>query len=56
MLKGNKIQANYLSAGKRFESLLYKKLRYCTDCKENIICKKINQIKEFSPDFNETTS
>ena len=60
MLKGNTIQAKLpLSWKKSFESgiIIPKKLRYCTNCRENIICdncdKKINQIKEFSPNFNE---
>ena len=57
MLKGNTIQARLLLSWKKsFESgiIIPKKLRYCTECHENIICddcdKKINQIKEFSPE------
>ena len=60
MLKGNTIQAKLpLSWKKSFESgiIIPKKLRYCTNCKENKICnecdRRINQIKEFSPNFNE---
>ena len=59
MLKGNTIKAKLPLSWKRsFESgiIIPKKLRYCTECHENINCddcdKKINQIKEFSPNFN----
>ena len=60
MLKGNTVHAKLLLSWKRsFESgiIIPKKLRYCTQCKENLICddcdKKINQIKEFSHNFIE---